>query len=305
MKSLLTFLFVFTGTLTLSAQSIPNSGFESWTPYGSGENPNSWNTSDSVTVLYQGGNSAYSRTDSYEGSKCLHLKSTQITYIVLQLTGPGIATNGTMSLVGASFQFTGGSPDTARSRFFTGYYKYTKNGPDEVASVKVYLLRNNAGNRDTVATGVSLFSNDVSTYSQFVTQMDYRDFINRPDTCLIIIQSSKSINDPSIVPGTELVIDSLGFSGFVGLDELSNFINDAKVYPSPADKALNIDVELKKEAELNYEIYDLNGRLISQSQMHSAKEKVDVSALANGRYILKLTDVKRNSLYSAIFTIGR
>ena len=64
-------------------------------------------------------------------------------------------------------------------------------------------------------------------------------------------------------------------------------------------------IQAEKEAELNYEIYDLNGRLISQSQMHSAKEKVDVSALANGRFILKLTDVKRNSLYSTSFTIGR
>ena len=305
MKSILALLFVISGTLSLYAQSFPNSGFENWTPYSTGENPDSWTTSDSVTVLYQGGNSAFSGTDAYEGSKCLHLKSTQITYIVIQLKGPGIATNGTMSLVGASFQYSGGSPDTARSRFFSGYYKYQKNGPDEVGSVQVFLLRNNAGTRDTIASGVSLFSNNVTAYSQFVTQIDYRDYVNRPDTCLIIIQSSKSINDPSIVVGTELVIDSLGFSGFVGIDELSNFINDANVYPSPADKNLTIDVDLKKATELHYEIYDLNGRLISQAPMNSAKEKVDVSSMANGRYILKLTDVKRNSLYSTIITIGR
>ncbi len=303
MKSLLTFLFVFIGTLTVSAQSIPNSGFENWTLTPGGiSNPDYWNTSDSATFLNGGGHSAFSGTDSYEGSLCLHLLSWQISF----LKGPGYASNGTINIVNFVPIYSGGSPDTIRHRYLSGYYKYNKLGASEVGSINIFLLRNNAGVRDTIATGTTFFTNNTSTYTQFITQMDYRDYINNPDTCLITILSSKAaLSDPTIVVGTELIIDSLNFSGTVGIDEISNLVSKANIYPSPADNELNLEVELKKAAELQYEIYDFKGRLIIQSLMPAPKEKIDVSSLANGQYVLKLTDVKRNSLYSTNFTIGR
>jgi hypothetical protein len=305
MRNLFTFLFICFALTTASAQTIPNSGFENWTPYVSGEYPDGWTTSDSVTVAYGGGNSAYKGTDAYEGTYCMHLKSTEILFIILQVKGPGFATNGNMALVGTNFEFSGGSPDTARSRFFSGYYKYLPLGANETGSVKVYLLKRNGSVRDTIATGISLFTDTVNSYTKFFTQMVYRDFNVQPDTCLIIVQSSIGVNDPSIVVGTELIVDSLGFEGFVGINEISDLIKEVRVFPSPAAQEITIDVELKKNASLSYDIFDLNGRRLKSSGMNSLKQKVDVSDLSAGQYILRLNDSGKQVLYSTGFTVAR
>jgi hypothetical protein len=305
MKNLLFVLLSFAVTSTALAQNVPNAGFENWTPYVTGEYPDNWTTSDSITVSYNGGNSVFHGTDAYEGAKCMHLKSTEITFILFPIKGPGFATNGKINLVGANFEFSGGSPDTARSRYFTGYYKYNPLGADEVGKVTVYLLHRNGANRDTIATGVSLFTDTVNTYTQFVTEMQYKNYIIQPDTCLIIIQSSIAVNDPSIVVGTELIVDSLGFNGFVGINELNDIINNVSVYPSPASNEINIDVELKKNTSLAYQIFDMNSRLLLSSSMNTLKEKVDISNLAHGRYVLRLNDSEKKILYSTNFTVAR
>lgn len=305
MKNLLFVLLAFAGIYSASAQNVPNAGFENWTPYVTGEYPDNWTTSDSITVSYNGGNSVYHGTDAYEGAKSMHLKSTEITFILFPIKGPGFATNGKINLVGANFEFSGGSPDTARSRYFTGYYKYNPLGADEVGMVKVYLFHRNGANRDTIATGVSLFTDTVSTFTQFVTEMQFKNYIIQPDTCLIIIQSSKAVADPSIVVGTELIVDSLGFNGFVGIDELNDIINNVSIFPSPASDEITIDVELKKNVSLAYQIFDMNGRLLLSSSMNTLKEKVDISNLARGRYVLRLNDTDKKILYSTNFTVAR
>lgn len=307
MKTLqLVFLF-FIGFLSTSAQNIPNASFENWHAYSFGEYPDFWTTSDSVAFANGGGTSVFkSSADPYDGTFSLHLKSVQITIVIFQITGPGIATNGQVNLVGNNFEFSGGTPDTSRSRFFTGRYKYTPTNPADAAIVKVFLFNNNGTTpRDTIAAGLWEHTGDVVAYDQFVIPMIYRDFITQPDTCLVILQSSRGLNDPTLGVGSEFVVDSLGFSGFVGVDELKNSISSVNIFPSPAQNEININVELKNDISLIYEIFDLNGRLVHSSPMNSTKEKVDVGDLSSGKYVLKLGDARKNLLYSTQFSITR
>ncbi len=304
-KLLLSFIIIIAGIKLTSAQDIPNAGFENWHPYTNGVYPDFWTTSDSIAVNNGGGKSVFDSTDAFEGSKCMHLKSVAIVIIVFNVSGPGIATNGQISFNGSTFQFFGGSPDTSRSRFFTARYKYFPTNGTDAAVVKVYLLKNNGGTRDTIADGITEISGTHSSYDQLVLAMNYRDFINQPDTSLIIIQSSRGINDPTLGVGSELVIDSLGFSGFVGVDELKSAISAANVYPSPANDHLNIDVTLRNNVSLSFGIYDMNGRMIKSAMMRSTNERIDVSDLSAGKYILKIGDAKLNQLYSTNFSIAR
>ena len=306
MKTLFTvLLFVFILSVA-SAQNVPNASFENWHGYTFGEYPDSWTTSDSVSFANGGGTSVFKSTDAFDGTYCLHLKSTQITIIIFQVTGPGIATNGQVNLVGNNFAFSGGSPDTARSRFFTGRYKYNPLNPSDAAIVKVYLFNNNGVTpRDTIAAGLWEHTGAVSNYDQFVIPMVYREFVTPPDTCLIILQSSRGLNDPSLGIGSEFVVDSLGFSGFVGVNELKNAISAVNVYPTPAKNEINVDVELKSNLILSYEIFDLNGKLLQSSLMNSTKEKIDISSLSSGSYILKIGDARKNILYSTQFSIQK
>ena len=307
MKNLLSLLLIFGGILTSFAQTIPNSSFESWLPYSTGEYPQGWTTSDSISVNYNGGTSVFSGADAYDGVKSIHLKSVQIN-VGIPVTGPGIATNGLVNLSGFTFVFSGGTADSARYRFFTANFKYTPASAFDSAMVKVYLLKydtSHASNHDTIATGVQSIGGQHSTYEALVLPLAYRNWIVQPDTFLIILQSSKGINDPNNGVGSEFVVDSLNFSGFVGVEDLKNSVSSVNVFPVPADKELNVEVVLKNNINLSYEIYDSNGRLIQSSIMNSTKEKIDISKLAAGRYIFKLGDAKRNPLYSTSFSITR
>lgn len=302
-KTLLTIFTICIAIVSSSAQVIPNAGFEDWHPYASGEYPDYWTTDDSVSVALGAGNNVFKTTDSYEGTYAIYMKSVTTPFV----SGPGIATNGVMA-INTSTQavtFTGGSPDTARSRFLSGYFKYNPLGANDMGFIRVSLLRDVSGVKDTIATGITWFSGTTSTYTQFVTQLNYYDFVNQPDTCLIIIQSSKAINDPDLASGTELQIDSLNFGGFVGIDELKSAISSVSVYPTPADKDLFVDVKLKNNISLSYEIYDLHGKRVLTSSMNSNHERIDVSLLSSGNYILNLGDAKKNRLYSTSFSIAR
>ena len=308
MKTLLSVSLIFIGILTSSAQNIPNAGFENWTPYSTGEYPSWWSTSDSVAVANLGGTSVFKSTDAYEGSLCIHLKSVQITFFGLPITGPGIATSGIVSLSGLAFKFSGGSPDTGRSRFFTAYYKYAPTNSLDAAIIKVYLFKRNIlppFGRDTIAFASQEITGTHSSYEQVVLAMNYLDFSTQPDSSLIILQSSRGINDPTLGIASEFVVDSLGFSGFVGVNELKNAISAVNIYPTPANDKLTIDVELKNNISLGYEIYNIYGQLIKYASMKTTTEIVDVSNLSSGKYILKIGDSKMNSLYSTNFSITR
>lgn len=296
MKSIRLLLILLIAAFSAQAQ-IPNASFESWYAYSLGEYPTGWMTSDSVAVALGGSNNAIKGSDPYEGSFSLHLISVQTAFV----KGPGVATNGKIVLDGATFKFSGGSPDTTRSRFLNGQYKYVPTNPNDAGMITILLLHDSAGVKDTVAMGSTMFTGNVPNYTAFNCELTYNTFNHNPDTCLIIIQSSRGINDPNLGVGTELVIDSLGFFGTVGIDEANDVINSVIIFPSPAHNQLNVHVDLKRKTEMNYSVYDLNGRKVLSQSMNSEKELIDISSLAKGNYILKLSDDNNNSLYSKNF----
>jgi hypothetical protein len=309
MKKILLLLLIFTGINIANAQTIPNAGFENWHPYANGVYPDYWSTDDSITVNNQGGKSVYDSSDAFEGSKCMHLRSVQITLFSFPIKGPGIATNGVISInaIAGTVNFSGGSQDSSRSGFFTARYKYYPTTANDSAIVYVYKFKYDAVNnrKDTIADAVAKIGGLHANYELLYLPLNYHfwDSLSVPDTCLIIVQSSLSINDPNLGVGTEFVIDSLNFSGYVGIEELKSAITKVNVYPSPANEQLNIHVALKKNISLSYEIFDMNGRQLKKALMSSTIEKVDVSDLVSGKYILKIGDEKYNQLYSTGFSV--
>lgn len=304
MKSLIPLLAFLLAVFSASAQTIPNASFENWHPYSLGEYPDSWTSSDSVAVALGGGASVFKGTDPYDGTLSIHMKSVNTSF---GIKGPGVATNGIVSLSGSTFIFSGGSPDTARSRFFTGWFKYTPAIGTDAAVVKTYLLKYNstASRRDTIAEGVLEIGGTTSTYSQFIIPLTFLDFNTQPDTCLIILQSSRGLNDPNMLEGSEFVVDSIGFSGFVGINELGNELRSVNVFPKPASDVLNVTVDKVKDVNISYSILDMNGRILRSSSMQTESAKIDVSDLSAGKYFIKLTGDKKKDLFTSPFTIVR
>src|SRR5436190_15626341 len=116
MKIIFTIPFLlFAGILSSFAQNpIPNGSFETWTPYTGGtcpapnQNPTGWQTSDETYCGFSTSHSAVQDAAHCSGNFSLKL----ITVSAFGLTGPGVATNGTIV---STTSVSGGSPDTARS----------------------------------------------------------------------------------------------------------------------------------------------------------------------------------------------
>jgi hypothetical protein len=219
------------------------------------------------------------------------------------IKGPGLATNGIITFNQASFtfDFKGGSPDTVRSRWLMGYYKYNAASANDSGMITVILMGDTAGTRDTIAKGITKFGGSVTAYAPFSTMIQYRNYTRNPDTCLIIIQSSMGINDPNLGVGSELVVDSISFAGTVGIEEADDVIKAVNIYPSPAQNQLNVSVQLKHKVQLTGTIFDLAGKKAMQFSFKSDRETIDISTLPKGTYMLNLSDDKNNSLYSKSF----
>jgi hypothetical protein len=59
-----------------------------------------------------------------------------------------------------------------------------------------------------------------------------------------------------------------------------------RIYPNPAKNSITISQT--EPSFTKYEIYDLNGRLVSENKIQSILQKVDLSSYAEGMYIVKL-----------------
>ncbi len=292
MKNSLVLLFLLSFVSMTNGQALVNPSFETWTSFvasgGAGEYPTGWTTTDSITKANGGVESAWKGIDFYDGAYCLHLKTSSITYLGFPIKGPAIATNGKVNLVGAAFVFSGGSPDTSRARYYSGQYKYTPAASTDSALVSVFLLKRNGSNRDTIAAGYTSLEPSAA-YRQFMVMMYFRDFDSIPDTSLILIQSSKgTINGSTVAIGSELVVDSLNATGFVGVQELQGDVKSFTVFPSPASSFITIDAELRNPTALSYDIFDKTGRWIRSGKMNATKETIEITDFAVGNYILKL-----------------
>ena len=79
------------------------------------------------------------------------------------------------------------------------------------------------------------------------------------------------------LPTTALSVDEFG-------------LTDINIYPNPAENILNIN--FKDFLETEAVLYDISGRMVSNKMLLNINNKMDVSQLQNGVYILELSNEK-------------
>ncbi|MFM2206959.1 MAG: hypothetical protein RL213_934 [Bacteroidota bacterium] len=320
MKNLLVVLVSFLVVCSSSAQ-ISNGSFEQWRPYAPGSLlggvPDGWTTSDSLSQSYSGGPSAFQGADPHDGSSSIHLKSTQITVFIFSLTVPGVATNGNLTgnftSTSPGLRIDKGVPDNVRSRKLLGYYKYAPQGQDS-AHVTVLKWKYDAVNqrRDTIAFGQLALTGQVSSYQPFEVVLVYRDFANQPDSSIIILNSghlplTPVLSNPAVVQGTEFIVDELSFSGVVGIDELDQAIlSSVRLFPTPASDFLNVEVAaVNPSLRFTCVLTDITGRIMFEKTINQGSERLDVSALPAGNYLMQLLDEDRRIVAARKFSVAR
>ena len=315
MKKLISiYLFVF-ATLSTFAQ-VPNGGFETWVPYGVVQVPSSWNTTDSISFTNPIPQHSASQEIAEVQSGTASLRLTSWTFYVTPgplpfVPGlPGCASTGSVIIDAGTFTITptGGTPDNVAHAMLNGYYKYSPVNSD-TGSIEVLLSHyNNAtSSKDTIATGIFQTTGQ-ATYTQFSILLSRKN-IGDPDTALIWIQSSPrapiAIGNGPGETGSSLQVDSLYYTGLIGVDEISSAIQSVSLYPVPAVNVLNIRMELLKTVDLTYRIYDVKGQLVASDLIEPKVTAVDLSAFATGTYYLNVLDQQNKVQYTTHFSVSK
>jgi len=68
---------------------------------------------------------------------------------------------------------------------------------------------------------------------------------------------------------------------------------DIEIIPNPASDYLSLESDLLENKNLNYQLLDIQGKLIQSDQLDGT---INISSLSNGTYIIQLVDEKGNNL---------
>lgn len=252
-------------------QSIPNAGFEDWTPQGQFENPDNW-TGPKLIVK---------STDMNSGSFAIQIEAGLFTNPQTQQTDtvPGRAVTGEAG-GGMGNPGTEGYAFTSRPDSLTGWFKYVPNGVDECI-MKVTLTEWNTGtsSKDTIATGIYVNSSNPN-YSRFSFGLDYIS-ANTPDTCVIELMSSDPTSD---ILNSILTVDDLAFVTNTNSLNENDFNELIEIYPNPSSDIITIN----GVDEASFVIYDINGSEVMKLENCST---IDLTGLPKGNYLLKIQTV--------------
>lgn len=247
---------------------LPDNSFESWSSQ-SYEGPDDWYTLNDILAGF-GSENVNKSTDANTGTYAVELST--ILEPNFGDTIPGFLSMGPINMMGGS-----GSPFLpiaydAVPALFTGAYKYTPSNGDEGV---LYLQFYNNG---------SVVGGHVETlYSTTGYQMINAPLVMSltPDSILLVVSSGDN-------PGSVLLVDDLVLSG----GNVSIFENDevdVEMYPNPASGYFILNIR----EEYAYEIYSMEGRRVGNNSGLVGWESVDVSSLAAGKYIVKISTEDR------------
>ncbi len=108
---------------------------------------------------------------------------------------------------------------------------------------------------------------------------------------------------------TIIKVDSFGClePGCQKADSATTAIKDikkigCKVYPNPANETVNIELPKGKNGDYVLEVFDIQGKLIEKISIHTSIE-LNTSKYANGFYLFKLYNEKRNEIETHKITV--
>ncbi len=279
MKKISTLLFALMFVVTISEAQIPNNGFETWDSVGTHINPSQWSTLNNTTALAST-YTATKGTPGMPGNSYLKLTSLLVATSVV----PGIAVSGMLDSL--TLTPSGGFPCTLQPMNFTGKWQHMIYGSSQ-GSIAVTLSKWNGSSRDVIATANVTLTGMAMSWASFTIPFSYQSTVV-PDTCLIVLKSSGSAPTAS----DYLWVDNLAFSGSVAGIENNNFLSNLNVYPNPANKNLNLDLNFKTSLNTTIELSDLTGKIIFSKDAGilsgESKQTLDISSFSKGAYFVKI-----------------
>ena len=284
--------FIFIFSIQLSAQQIPNSGFENWT----NSKPDKWATSNQSIPLLGTFNAVTKETaDPQQGTASVKLSVLSI-YIPFNGTYrlPGLLTLGKLNIdvAAQTASVTGGIPFTATPEKLTGYYKYYPVNNDQCV-LGWGLTRWANGTRDTIGYGLIDTNVILNTWTYFEIPLRYHKPLS-PDTMNILFLNSNPL-DGLDHTGTNMWIDNLAFVyGYVGIEGVS-FPEQMRIYAQPNASQLVLSSTFAKAENLDISLINMGGTEARRWKrtMAQSTEYLDISNLKPGTYVIRITSGSR------------
>lgn len=132
---------------------------------------------------------------------------------------------------------------------------------------------------------------------QFTTDGDFSFKINLLTKNVSNLNESyrcvyNEVDASSLVP--EVIVEDLVYPSTIDPDNINVVYNEGlfNIYPNPAKDFLNVEFSEHLNGAVNATVYDITGKavLINDTVLDLNKLSLDVSALANGVYILKISN---------------
>lgn len=76
--------------------------------------------------------------------------------------------------------------------------------------------------------------------------------------------------------------------GVLGVDGLSEINLNLVAYPNPTSDFLKIDMNDSDFKDVTYQLYDINGRLLSNKKLSNSKTEINMKQLSSAIYYLKI-----------------
>ncbi len=289
-----------TVTVSVNAQQVQNSGFETW----ANTFPTGWGTVGQMAVgLGQPNpNTEIQTATKHSGSSAVLIQNQFLAFLSSNIQG---------AICTGPITFAGNKPTLgfqAYSSMPTSYdfwYQFTATSGD-TASTRLYITKWNMSNgkRDTLAKGGNYIIGVASVYTQMTIPITWLITGITPDSIQLFFTSSiKNVGGTTATPptGGQLYIDDVNFTAPVGIQTLMADGSFTHAYPNPAVNVITISSNLEKAKYVK--VFDLTGCMVNTYEINNKLAKIDLSSYESGMYIYVVTDEHTNRLHTAKFNV--
>ncbi len=276
----------------LSAQNIPNPGFEIWYIGDVVLEAEDWRTSNFYTFNQFGFYSANPDWDNFtEGFVSCRLSTFQqdtmapfAAYIVSGSPQMDYET-GEVEII------TGGTPFPYRPAKMMGQYQFQSESPiEDFGQAHVILKKYNTSTNqaDTIGYGENVLLNPSAGFQAFEVPIQYLVPDVTPDSVIVVFYSTDP-HAPTI--GGELWVDDLSFDFSTNVYDV-NEMPTAILFPNPFHESVQIEIKCIENG--NLELLDVEGKRVKSKYLNKGTHNIEIETadLALGNYYLSWRNEK-------------
>ncbi len=278
MKKILFLLCALT-TCNCIAQ-IPNNGFETWITAGNCMKPSGWYGTNDFSDTSGASFGVTRSADHYPAAVGNYSISIQNNVSLL----PDWSALGIIWTGGLAGTDNPAFPVTGHPTSFCGYFKFFPQNND---TMRIFLALYDNGNE---VSQISLETNEECwEWTSFCLSIPGYE---TADSGRIMMAAFYPENNLMPHGNSMLYVDNLSFDGLItSAQSIANDADRFTVFPNPATSVLHINMPFASKESLELKIYDINGRLIYNSEIApgSSAAVVPLDAFAEGAYFIRIT----------------